>query len=100
MIIRFTKEGDRLPLSTFEVSSGKSCMDSDSQVSINFFPVELQRASECPLEKTTNMKNDPRYSDVFDERVTLQYKEWDLMMENGVADLLLSLPFYSRAIGA
>ena len=64
LIIRFTKQGDILPLSTFEVSVSEPCMDSDSQVSSSFYPIELNRAVSCPLEKMTGETFDPRYSSV------------------------------------
>lgn len=84
LIIRFTKEGDKLPLSTFEVSSGDACMDSHSIVSRYIYPLELVTATSCPLEQTTGREVDPRYSALNQERVNLDFGEWDVMKENGV----------------
>ena len=96
LIIRYTKQGDKLPLSTFEVTSGIPCMDSDSQVSSAFYPIELNRAGFCPLEEVTNETYDPRYSRV-DNNELLQFGEWDIMEENFVSNILMSLPSYAVA---
>lgn len=66
---------------------GKPCLDSASQVSSHLFPSELnQIENECPLEKVTGEYEDPRY-EVFGYEPTEEgsLKEWDLMIENGVA---------------
>jgi len=61
LVIRYTKRGDKLPITTFSVDSGTPCMDSDSQVSSQFHDLELSRATECPLEPVTGQVFDPRY---------------------------------------
>ena len=75
------------------MSKGEACMDSDSQVSSLFYPVELNKATECPFEKTTSETFDPRYKSVASEG-QFTYGEWDIMKENNVRDILMALPSY------
>lgn len=39
--IRYTKKGDKLPLSTFEMTVGQPCLDSASQVSSAYSDLEI-----------------------------------------------------------
>ena len=73
-------------------------MDSESQVSSDFYPIELNRATTCPLEPTTKLTFDPRYRDVGSEGL-FEFGEWDIMKENGVDLVLESLPSYRFSLG-
>ena len=73
-------------------------MDSESQVSSLFYPIEFNRATECPFEKTTSRNFDPRYKNVIGE-TDFEFGEWDIMKENRVADVLTSLPSYMYSLG-
>ena len=42
-IIRYTKQGDKLPLSTFAFTVGEPCMHNMYQVSSYYYPTEIQR---------------------------------------------------------
>ena len=81
------------------MSTFRACMDSDSQVSSNFYPIELNRATTCPLELTTKLTFDPRYRDVASDTGLFEYGEWDIMRENGVDLILESLPSYRYSLG-
>ena len=80
------------------MSAFSACMDSDSQVSSNYYPVELNKATTCPLEPTTQLTFDPRYRDVASDGL-FEYGEWDIMKENGVDLILESLPSYRYSLG-
>ena len=99
LIIMYSKQGDKLPLTTFSMSAGSPCMDSDSVVSSNFYPIELNRASNCPLEQTTGETYDPRYTLANAQDDVFKFGEWDIMQENNVALILTSLPSYIYALG-
>ena len=54
MIIRFTKNGTALPLSTFRSTVGTPCLDNVFQVSLNTYPLEVNiGVSGCPTEEIT-----------------------------------------------
>ena len=98
LLIKFTKLGDKLPLTTFQMSTNKACMDSDSQVSSHYYPIELNKATSCPLEPTTAMIVDPRYRNAASDGL-FEFGEWDIMKENGVQQILEALPSYRYSLG-
>lgn len=48
--IRYTKQGDQLPVTTLKLSVGEPCMDSKTQVSSNFSSLEVSQTTECPVD--------------------------------------------------
>ena len=99
-LIRYTKKGDKLPITTFTLDNGIPCMDSDSQVSSFLHVLEFNRAEECPMEKITGQFYDPRYQV---HQATLNSNsfplfEWDIQEENGVTPFLRNLPSYNRLV--
>ena len=68
-----------LPLTTFEMSYGQACMDSDSQVSSLIYAAELNYATECPFEKTAGETFDPRYRNAAASEGLFEFGEWDVM---------------------
>ena len=53
LIIRYTKRGNSLPLTTFALESGPPCMDSGAQLAEAVFSLELNGVSECTEEPVT-----------------------------------------------
>ena len=50
-----------MPITTFSVDVGTPCMDATAQVGSAHHRLELNRFTECPLEKSTGLFTDPRY---------------------------------------
>ena len=63
LVIRYTKQGDGLPLTTFRLESDQPCMDSGTQISSPKFSLELQGTASCSEVEETGLKKDPRYKE-------------------------------------
>jgi hypothetical protein len=66
---------------------GTPCIDSNSQVSKYYSALELNNALDCPLDAQSNLKEDPRFTNV-DPDFNLDLEEWEHLQNNGVADIL------------
>ena len=70
-------------------------MDADTQVGTSLHTLELNRAESCPLEKSTGLYVDPRYTsyDAMTGDITeLNLFEQEVLVDNGVDEMIKSLP--------
>ena len=61
-------------------------MDPMIQTNEGFYITEVNQYSKCPLEPSTNMVFDPRYTSVFEPGLDTGITELSMLEENGIGD--------------
>lgn len=70
-------------------------MNNQVQTSDYFYGLEIMQHNHCLIEHTTEMQIDPRYQSILS---TDLINEYDIQVENDVAQQLMDLPSYQMFI--
>ena len=73
-------------MTTFLLTDSVPCMDIDAQISNSFYPTEVSQYDECPDERVKT-PSDYRFRNAASFGI-FEFGEWDIMKENGVAEIL------------